>query len=171
MFEGPIATMVAGFLSSLGYMNLWLVYFLVVVADLSSDALYYALGRWGRKKFIEKYGHYVGITKERIEKLEGQFHRHGDKMLIFGKIADPLSSTIQTIAGTSRMNLRKYIFWNVVATLPKSLILVVFGYYFGEAIHSADSYRQILGVAISVLGIIVIGAYLLYRSKKKKEFD
>lgn len=73
MFEGPITTIVAGFLSSLGYFNFWFTYLLVATADLASDALYYALGRWGRKSFVEKLGHYVGITISRIEKMVWRF--------------------------------------------------------------------------------------------------
>lgn len=168
MFEGPITTMVAGFLSSLGYMHFWVAYLVAVVGDLTSDVGYYALGRWGRKRFIEKFGHYVGITPSRIERLEQHFHRHGGKMLIFGKIADPLSSTVQTIAGATRMPIGTYAYYNIICTFPKSLILIAIGFYFGEAVHQANFYRQVVGVVASILGILFLAAYFTYRRSKQR---
>ena len=171
MFEGPITTIVAGFLSSLGYFNFWFTYLLVVIADLASDALYYTLGRWGRKRFIENWGHYFGITIPRLEKLEKHFRKNGGKMLIFGKIADPLSSTIQTTAGIVNMNLREYFWYNIIATVPKSLILISIGFYFGEAVAETNFYRQLIGIAASILGITAFSVYWLYRRKKQREIE
>ena len=163
MFEGPVTTLAAGFLCSLGYMNFLLTYFLAAIADLTSDAGYYALGRWGRKKVVEKHAHRVGITPERVEKLENRFRNHEVKMLAFGKIADPLSSTIQTIAGLSKMDFKKYFWWNSIITLPKSLLILTIGFYFGEAIGQADFYRQVFGIIVSIAGVAIIVAYLIYR--------
>lgn len=173
MLEGPITTIIAGFLSSTGQLNFWLAYFLAAVADLTSDAGYYFLGRFGREKFIEKYGHYVGITGAVIEKLENQFRKHGGKMLVFGKIADPLSSTIQATAGLTKMNFKKYAFWNVIATFPKSLLLLTIGFYFGEAVSSVNFYQKIIGIIASVAGLGIIAAYFSYRriiGKKIKNY-
>ncbi len=169
MFEGPVTTLVAGFLCSLGYMNFLLLIFLAPIADLASDALYYALGRWGRKKVVEKHAHRVGLTPERVEKLEDRFKKHGVKMLAFGKVADPLSSTIQTIAGLTRMNFKKYFWWNAVITFPKSFAVLTIGFYFGEAIGQADFYRRVFGIVVSIAGIVAIVAYLFYRRIVEKK--
>lgn len=171
MFEGPVTTLIAGFLCSLGYMNFILTYFLAAIADLTSDAGYYALGRWGRKRIVEKYGHYVGVTLDRMEKLERHFKNHGVKMLAFGKVANPLSSTIQTIAGLTKMDFKKYAFWNLVITFPKSLILLTIGFYFGQAINRADFYSQLIGIIVSVLGIIAIAVYFIYRRSVERKLE
>lgn len=171
MIEGPITTVVAGFLSSLGYFNFTLTYFLAVIADLTSDMGYYALGRWGRKRFIERYGHYVGITQQRIERLEGLVRRHGGKMLIFGKIADPLSSTMQTIAGITKMRFSAYLFYNIISTFPKSFLLITIGYYFGEALHAVNFYEKTIGIIASVVGIIILTAYYMYRKREQRKLE
>src|SRR3989338_1390938 len=62
--EGPISTLIAGYLSSLGLLNFWIAYVVAVSGDLASDAGYYALGRFGRERFVKKYGHYVGIASD-----------------------------------------------------------------------------------------------------------
>ncbi len=169
LFEGPITTIIAGLLCSLGYMDFILTYILAAVADLTSDAGYYALGRWGRQRIVEKYGRYFGVTASRMEKLENQFKNYGVKMLAFGKVADPLSSTIQTIAGLTKMNFNKYFSWNIAITFPKSLILLAIGFYFGEAINKANFYRQLIGIFASIMGIIFIAVYFIYRNSVEKK--
>lgn len=48
--EGPIITVIAGFLSSLGYLNIIIAYLVVVAGDIVGDSAYYAIGFYGRKK-------------------------------------------------------------------------------------------------------------------------
>jgi len=167
--EGPIATLIAGYLSSLGLLDFWVAYMVAVAGDLTSDAGYYTLGRLGRERFVKKYGCYVGITASRIAALEKHFDNHGGKMLVFGKIADPLSATIQTISGMTRMRISTYATYNISATVLKSLILISVGFYFGEALNQADIIRRTFGIIASVIGILVVAVYFIYRKVKQEE--
>ena len=63
-FEGPMITIIAGFLLSLGYFNFWLLYCIIILSDIAGDITLYAVGRYWGKAFIRKFGHYVGITKQ-----------------------------------------------------------------------------------------------------------
>jgi membrane protein DedA with SNARE-associated domain len=165
-FEGPVTTIIVGFLTSLHYFNFIIAYVIIVLADLASDVMYYFLGRFGHEHLIARFGRYVGITKERMEKLRTHFEGHGGKMLVIGKIADPLSSTMQALAGAARMPFGWYILVNIFATLPKSLILLSAGYYFGEAFNQVDAYRKIVGIWGSVIAAIVLFGYLIVRKKE-----
>jgi membrane protein DedA with SNARE-associated domain len=171
MIEGPITTLSIGFLSYLGYFHFWLTYLLIVLADLTSDALYYLIGRLSRNKFFYSWARYLGFLLSRIEKFELAFQKYGGKILIFGKIADPLSSTIQMAAGFFKMNILFYFLYNVAATLIKSLILLLTGFYFGESINQVNILRKIIGISISFLGIICLIIYLFYRRKIKNEIE
>ena len=48
--EGPIVSIVAGFVSSLGYLDILVAYGVLVASDMVGDMLYYALGRWGASR-------------------------------------------------------------------------------------------------------------------------
>jgi len=73
--EGPIATLIAGFLVFLGKFNFLVVYGLIIAADLAGDTLYYLLGRGG-KACVDKWGHRLHITAKRMERLNLHFKRH-----------------------------------------------------------------------------------------------
>ena len=62
--EGPLVTILAGFLASLGQFNLLICYPLIVVGDVIGDVFMYAQGRWGGKPAVEQWGHHFGIKPE-----------------------------------------------------------------------------------------------------------
>src|SRR3989344_1763262 len=74
---GPPVTSASAFAAAFGVFNIWLVFLVSIVSNLIPDAVWYAIGFWGRKQLLErwikKYGKYVGITHEKIEALERFF--------------------------------------------------------------------------------------------------
>lgn len=171
ILEGPIVSMTAGFLSSINLLNIFIVYPVVVAADLIGDIFYYSIGRWGRKKFLHKYGKYLRLKEENIEKIEAHFSKHTKITIIIGKISHAFGAPILVAAGISRVPIYE-IFWsNFIVTLPKYLILLTIGYYFGQVyIRSSGEYYNYLTFAILILIILVIVIYLIYK-KYKSRFD
>jgi len=164
--EGPIITVLAGFLTSLGSFNLFLVFATVVAGDLAGDWIHYAVGRWGRERFIERWGKYIGITNERVSRLEKHFEKHRIKTLLAGKISHGIGGAVLVAAGLANVPLREFLLINFLVTLPKSLALLLVGYYFGQAYAIINSYLEMWGF-IS-LGVIVLAGmiYFFYYSKK-----
>lgn len=153
VLEGPIVTIIAGFLSSLGYINFLLAYAVIVIGDLTGDSIYYALGYWGEKKFVTKFSHYIGVTSERLDKLKNHFKNHTRKTIFLGKLAHGIGSAILVAAGMAKISFREFLFYNFISTIPKSLILLLAGFYFGEAygrIERYFDYSAIIMVATSI---------------------
>ncbi len=157
--EGPIITILAGFLVSLGQIDFLAAYGIVVAGDLVGDTLYYWLGHSGRTHFIERWGHYVGVTPERIERLEEHFTSHSGKTLIIGKLTHAVGGVVLMAAGASRMSFPRYLWYNFVATLPKSLALLLIGYYFGRAYAELAHYLSWAGIVIMALAVLLVLGY------------
>jgi len=148
--EGPIITVIAGFLSSLGLLNIFIAYAVVVVGDIAGDIMYYALGYYGKQRFINGWGRFLGITLERVERLEKHFEKHSGKTLVIGKLSHGVGAIVLVAAGIARMPFRKFVWYNFIPSLPKSLILLLIGYYSGESyikVHTSTTRRseQLLG--------------------------
>lgn len=158
--EGPIITIIAGFLSSLGILNPFIVYPIVVLGDTTGDALYYAIGRWGRKGLITRFGRYFGMTEERIERFEGYLKRHMGRTIFFGKFSHALCAPILLAAGAAKIPFKKYISFSILATIPKSLILLLVGIYFGQAYAKIGKYLDITAIVGVVLGVVLVLFYL-----------
>jgi membrane-associated protein len=163
--EGPIVTILAGFFVSLGYMNFLAVYALAVTGDLTGDCLYYLAGRWGREKFIDKYGRFFGINREQIRRVERHFDVHAGKTLAVGKLLHGVGAAFLFAAGVIRMPFSKYFWYNALATIPKSFILMLIGYYFGKFLTQINEYLTLAAFAsVGIVGITALVCVLYFRN-------
>ncbi len=161
--EGPIVTVVAAFLASQGYLNLVAVYVVVVAADIIGDVLFYLVGRFGKQLLLDRWGHYVGITPPRLLQLEDHFHRHGGKTLLLAKVTHSLGFAALLGAGASHMHFGMFIWYNVVGTLPKSLIFLLIGYLLGYAYLQVNSYIVGYSLLVFVVAAIAVSYWLIRR--------
>jgi len=164
LIEGPAVTAAGAFAAAIGYFRIWPVFTLSVIANLIPDAIYYAIGYWGREAVINKYGQYFGLTPKRIGQAEKLAHRHSGKSLIAIKMIPLLATPGLIIVGASKMDIKKYAWWSVAITIPTSLFYLVIGYYFGAAYASIEHYLH-LGIyfIIFAAAAIILLTYLQRR--------
>jgi membrane protein DedA with SNARE-associated domain len=155
LVEGPVVTAAAAFAAALGYLNIWAVLILSVLGNLIPDAIYYAIGYWGREQFIEKYGRYVRLTPVRVKKIEMFIEQHAGKSLVAIKLIPLLATPGLIVAGLSRMDIKRFAFWSLIVTLPSSLLYLLVGYYSGAA------YTRVVH-DLNIGGFVVAGAIIVF---------
>lgn len=172
VIEGPIVTIIAGFLSSASHLNLWIAYLIVIVGDLLGDCIFYAIGRWGGGEGIRRWGKYVGITVDGMTRLEKHFERHAGKTLIAAKLTHAIGAIVLAAAGLAKVPIGRFVWYNFLATIPKSLALILVGYYFGRAYVA---YNQFLSTAtlftLASAGLALLAYVALRRFGKLYEKD
>src|SRR6185312_6958785 len=72
--EGPIITLIAGFLISLGYLSWFPTLILVFFGDMISDSFFYLVGKYGRK-YAERIK-FLKLSEERMLRLENHYQNH-----------------------------------------------------------------------------------------------
>jgi membrane protein DedA with SNARE-associated domain len=167
--EGPIITIIAGFLVSLGSLDFPITYAVAVTADLVGDTLYYLVGRFGANRFVDRWGKYLRISWEQIETLKRHFERHVGKTLLMGKLTHGAGGLILLAAGVAKIPYLRFFWFNLLGTLPKSLVLLLVGYYFGHGYRSINRYLN--EVALLTLCLVVLGglALILYGFRRSKK--
>ena len=139
----------------------------VVAGDLVGDSLYYLLGYSGRTKFINRWGKYIGLNVGRIKTIEAHFNGHSGKTILFAKWSHLLGAAVLFVAGAVKMPYRKFLAFNFLATLPKSLLLILIGYYFGQAAGKIQHYFNYAAVILGILIAVVVVIFVLSRKKSK----
>lgn len=162
--EGPIATVLAGFMASMGIMNFFVAYVVILAGDMAGDSLYFALGYWGREKLIRRWGKFLGITVEKTERLEKHFGKHIGKTIIIGKISHVFGVVILLAAGLAKIKFRDFFKFDFIATIPKSLILILTGYYFGKA--AIQSIKSFDAVALQTFFVAILLIVIYFAIKK-----
>ncbi len=168
VIEGPIITIISGFLVSLGSLNFLTAYLVLISGDMVGDLFYYSLGYFGRIQFINRWGKYLGFKLEQISALEKHYSKHGGKTLLLGKFTQIGGGPVLVTAGIIKMPLKKFLFYNFVFTVPKSLVLLIVGFYFGQAYEQINKYYNKIGLIITILLFIVLGVYIFWRLLKKR---
>lgn len=164
--EGPIITVIAGFFSSLNYLNFWLAYVIIIAGDLAGDAVHYSFGRWGGRNFINRWGKYFGVGPGQIEIIEKQFAERGDKLLFIGKMLQGVGGAFLIAAGLIKMPFGKFIFANTLATFVKSFLLLLLGFYFGYALSTINTYLE--RISFITLGAALFAALIYFFYFRKK---
>jgi membrane protein DedA with SNARE-associated domain len=164
--EGPIVTVIAAYLASLGYLNIFAVFGVVIAADLVGDSILYSLGRFGHNVIFKRWRLHFGVNAQQMAAIEAHFRSRGGRTLLIGKLTHAVGFIILFIAGVSRMSFISFIWYNFLGTLPKSLFFVAIGYTFGYAYSAIDSY--ILRVSTIVfIAAAAVGLYWLARMQRK----
>ncbi|MBI5139991.1 MAG: DedA family protein [Candidatus Vogelbacteria bacterium] len=175
IIEGPVVTMIAGMLSSpaFGYFNLniWFVYVIVVVGDLIGDAINYGMGHFGRHSFIHKWGHHFGLTDDRVQAVENHFEKHPGKTLLIGKLTHAAGTIVLFAAGMANVPFWQFIWYNFIGTLPKSLVLLLIGYFFGHAFSQINDSLNYASMFLLFALVLLSGMFYWYRQKSNKDLE
>lgn len=159
--EGPIITVLAGFLAARGIMNIGVAYIIAVIGDLVGDAMYYAIGRYGGKRAAVKYGHFLGITADRLASMENYVRARSARTIFFGKFTQAFGVVTLVAAGIAHVPFKKFMWHVLLATIPKVVVFLILGYLFGSAYETIDAYIKYGSLVLA--GIIIIGAYAYRR--------
>lgn len=160
--EGPLIGVVAGFLVGAGKLNGLLVFLVLVVGDVAGDYMYYALGRWGGRRMVDRWGAYVGIKTETVLRFEKYFKKNDAKIILIGK-TQPVGAAILVSAGMVRSPLGRFLWFNLLGTIPKALLFECAGIFLGTAIFKADTYIAYISEGSFILGVILIASYFIFR--------
>jgi membrane protein DedA with SNARE-associated domain len=167
MAEGPIVTVLAAYLARLGHLNLAAVFAVVVVADLVGDVIFYLVGRYGHGSLPPRWRHRLGLDEARQAVIEQHFRQSGGRTLIIGKLTHSAGFLVLLAAGGARMPMGRFLLYNLIATVPKSLFFMVIGWTLGAAYASIDSWIARASLVILVLAALVgLFWYVRHRSRQ-----
>lgn len=163
LIEGPLVTAAASFAAALGYFNIWIVLVLAFFGDFLSDLVHYGVGYFGRHRLVDKYGHRVGLTHERMAKIEKQLRRRAVKGLILLKFLPFVPTFGLLTAGAIRMPLPKFALTVGIIIIPRVLLYGAVGYYFGQSYGAVSRYLNNIQNSFLILAIASLTFYFAYR--------
>ena len=170
ILEGPIITVLSGFLVYLGFLNIFIVYPLLVVGDLIGDSIYYGIGRYCSKfSWVSRLENFLKYDEKEEEFLKKHFKKHTVKTLLIAKITHGLGIPVQITAGIANVNFFEYISIETVGTMVKTLVLLVIGFYLGGSYLKINNYFQFFSlITIAAGGFLIF--YLVLNKYLKNYF-
>jgi len=124
---------------------------------LGSLPLYYAgklVGEERIKNWADKYGVWLTVSREDIEKSKDWFERHGNKAVLLCRLVPGVRSLISLPAGISQMNLLQFLAYSAIGAGLWTTALAYLGFRLGANYQKVEKF---MGPATYVvLGLVVL---------------
>ncbi|WP_242347778.1 DedA family protein [Mucispirillum schaedleri] len=169
-FPSEVVVPPAGYLASLGQMNIFLVILSGIVGSILGSLLnYWIASRFGRD-FLLKYSKYFFINTEKFARFEVFFNTHGEITTFVGRLIPVIRQYISFPAGLVRMNLKKFIFYTGLGAAIWCTVLAYVGYFVGNNIDIIkENIDYIMYFIFPALILLVIIYMIIYKYHKKRE--
>ena len=153
----------SGFLCYLGTLSLPLVIFVGSLANLVGSLVAYWIGiRYG-KEFVIRYGKYILLHEHHLEFAEKLFNDYGEIIILASRMMPAVRTVISLPAGVGKMNLKKFVIYTFIGSIPWNFALTYTGFLLGENWFTIfEIFRK-----IDLIIIIALAVLLIWFIKKK----
>lgn len=169
-FPSEVVMIPAGFLAARGELgfestiSLVLVIAVGVFGSLLGAYVNYFLALWVGKPFLEKYGKYIFIKREPLDRACEVFNRYGAATTFICRLVPVIRQLISIPAGISKMKLASFTFFTSLGAGIWTAILAFIGYAIGKSTAEITYLELCLkgkAMAMDNLPYVIGGAIIL----------
>ncbi len=125
-----------------------------VTGNTLGSLLSYAIGYWGGRPLVMRYGRYVLISAHDLELAERWFARYGEATVFFSRMLPIVRTFISVPAGIARMPLWRFVLFSILGAVPWVMLLVWGGMVLGE--HWIDLKHSLKGLDYVVAAVLAL---------------
>jgi membrane protein DedA with SNARE-associated domain len=131
----------------------------------------YYLGMYGGRPVIERWGKYVLLSRHELDLADRLFARHGQWVVLAGRLLPVIRTFIAFPAGVARMNLTKFIVYTFIGSYPWCYGLAWVGMKLGEKWNTDPRLKAAFhrfDLAVGVLGVLAVAWFVWHKRKGAK---
>lgn len=165
---GETMLIAAAVFAGSGHLNIALVILVAVIGAVIGDNIGFAVGHFGGRPVIERFGRYLFLTPQRLDHTEEYFNKHGSKIVTVARFIEGLRQLNGFLAGMVGMRWATFLAFNTLGAVLWVCTWSAFGYFAGEnidEIYSAvEHYKWYVIAALAV----VIAAVATRRVRRRR---
>jgi membrane protein DedA with SNARE-associated domain len=138
----------------------WTAALVGTAGNTTGSLIGYAIGRYGGRPFLERYGRFLLIRTHDLDVADQWFARWGAPTAFFSRLLPIVRTFISFPAGVARMPLGKFLVYSTLGALPWSIALVYAGVQLGEHWPQIRDLLAPFDTLILVAGIAAVLAYI-----------
>ncbi len=140
----------AGFLVSRGELGFLPALVASTAGSLFGALILYALGRWGGRNLILRYGRFLRVKEADLDRAEGWFDRYDEWVVLFGRMIPGVRSVVSIPAGMLGTPFVRFVLLTTAGSAAWNALLLGAGWYLG------DNWREIAGIVGSVSNVVLV---------------
>lgn len=155
-----------------GHFNVVAVALVAFMAAVTGDSLGYLIGRVGGRRLVLRYGRFVRLTPQRLDKVEAFMDRHGPKVVAVARFVDGLRQLNGVVAGATGMPWRRFVLFNAIGGAAWVAVWSTAGYLAGDhldqiiaTVHRYEPYA--IAGAVVLIGGYLLAHHLLHRRAQR----
>src|SRR5688572_12467441 len=152
----------AGYTAAQGHANIVLVIVAGTIGSLAGAFLWYwigyAIGEDRLKRFADRYGRWLTLSRSDIDKADDWFDRHGHKAVLMGRLVPTVRTLILIPAGLSEMSRVTFLIYSGIGTAAWTTLLAVLGYALGSQYEQVSAWIDPISIGVLVL-IVALYVY------------
>ncbi len=161
---GETILIAAAVYAGAGRLNIFVVGLVAVLAAVIGDNIGYAIGFFGGRALVLRFGKYVRLTAERLDKAEAFFARYGGVVVTGARFIEGLRQANGIVAGISRMAWPRFVAFNALGAVLWVAVWTSVGYLAGSNITpiyntlTRYSLYVLIALAVAVAALIIRAA-------------
>ena len=165
-FPSEVVMIPAGYLAFQGKMSIVWAITAGTAGSLFGALFNYFLAMKFGRAFLIKYGKYLLLKPESLEKLEGFFAKHGEISTFNGRLIPGIRQYISMPAGLARMSLGKFSLYTILGAGIWVTVLALLGYFLGANEAEVGRYlKNATMIALLCIALLSLFYYLRYKNK------
>lgn len=157
-----------GILAANGTFSLFGAILVGLFGSVFCACIIYAMGYYGGRPFIQKYGKFFFMKEKDIEKSDKWFEKYGMKAAFIGRFFPIVRTLISLPIGISKLNFKKFLIYTTIGSIPWTLLFVLSGYYLGSNYTKIANIVDIFKIPIIIFITLLILIYIYMKVLKPK---
>jgi membrane protein DedA with SNARE-associated domain len=149
-----VLLMVGGALSASGRFNPWVVFALGVGGQVVGGLIGYLIGRYGGEPLLEKYGKYVLISHNDLQRTHRAFEKYGAWMTAVGRCVPFVRGLIAYPAGVAEMPIGRFLWFTTIGSTIWTALFVWLGIVLGNHLEMVEIWMEKLTVVVLLLIVV-----------------
>ena len=152
------------------HLNLVLAITAGVAGNVAGSYLAWGIGVYGGRAAWHRWGRYILLRDDDIDRAERWFGRHGTKAVFFGRLLPVVRTFISLPAGLARMPAGRFGIYTLLGCIPWTAALAWTGYLVGANWGSVVTALHGPSYALAALcGLLVIFAIVMLLRRRRRE--
>ncbi len=155
----------SGFLVAEGVFTLVGITLAGAAGNLLGSLVAYYAGYAGGRRWIERHGRWVLLSRRDLERADRWFALYGDATVFFSRLLPVVRTFISLPAGVARMPVLKFSVYTFIGSIPWCLALGYVGLRLGERWDSVRPYFHRFDGVIAVAVLVGVAWFVWDRMK------
>jgi undecaprenyl-diphosphatase len=156
---GHSVVIISGLLAKIEVLNIYKVFLVVIFGAVIGDIIGFYLGKKYGISLLTKFGQYLFLKKEYIDKALLLVKENTAKAIILGRFS-PITRTLSPfLVGASGIHTKKFWVYDSIGVIIWASVSIMIGYIFGASYHAVSvALGKYILLAI-ILGVLITWGY------------